>query len=289
MPEYLRKLILGDFWKHTELLTGGSFGGVLGGSFFRRIFRSLKDPAVNPVRRKVSDQISADNLNRFIFSLLVNDLLIRNQYYGIWRSISYLKKIGGLRFRKFNLYQYRSILDKPLIAYQDSWNSKGEIPTYSSYCFNPLMTGGKLVTHHIACPFLELQATRRKLGFAEKKTNSGFSSILLLMTLKIIPIFNGPLRMSFDFPFSLPQISSFLPKPLWRQWIRGFSDNFGDAGWVWDFSYVFQNGLQNNHFWCRHDHDSWFREISWNPTNSASKDLFKSIYSVQEHFMPMWD
>src|SRR5690606_3273943 len=71
----------GEITKHTELYTGAS-GGVIGEAFFREIYyRSLSDSTFDPGDPKFLAQISADNLNPILFTLLVNDLLIRNQRF----------------------------------------------------------------------------------------------------------------------------------------------------------------------------------------------------------------
>lgn len=107
----------GDLIKHATLFTGAS-GGVMGEVFFREIYvQSLTDFNILPKTVKYQDQISADNLNPIIFSLLVNDLIIRNQFF-IYNNRRYLKDRGFAFENQLNI-NTKGILDKTIFAYAE--------------------------------------------------------------------------------------------------------------------------------------------------------------------------
>lgn len=228
----------GKILKHTELMTGAS-GGVLGAAFFREIYlRSQTDPAFNPLDEKYLNQISADNLNPIIFSLLVNDLLIRNQYYE-YGGRSYLKDRGYAFENQLNI-NTEGILDKPLIAYQIP-ESKGEIPLLP---VTALITndGRKLVISPQSMSFFGTSVLG-KMGVAEKKQTVDFLRFFAKHDAEKLR-FLSALRMSSTFPFITPNIQ--LPsEPIMETMDTGLSDNFGIQDGL-RFLYVFQKWISEN-------------------------------------------
>ena len=228
----------GEILKHTELLTGAS-GGVLGAAFFREIYlRSLKDPSVNPLDEKYLNQISADNLNPIIFSLLVNDLFIRNQYYE-YGGRSYLKDRGYAFENQLNI-NTEGILDKPLSAYQMP-ESKGEIPLLP---VTALITndGRKLVISPHSMSFFGTSVLG-KTGISEKKQTVDFLRFFAAHDAENLR-FLSALRMSSTFPFITPNIQ--LPsEPIMETMDTGLSDNFGIQDGL-RFLYVFQKWIAEN-------------------------------------------
>lgn len=228
----------GEILKHTELMTGAS-GGVLGAAFFREIYlRSQTDPAFNPLDEKYLNQISADNLNPIIFSLLVNDLLIRNQYYE-YGGRSYLKDRGYAFENQLNI-NTEGILDKPLIAYQIP-ESRGEIPLLP---VTALITndGRKLVISPQSMSFFGTSVLG-KMGVAEKKQTVDFLRFFAKHDAEKLR-FLSALRMSSTFPFITPNIQ--LPsEPIMETMDTGLSDNFGIQDGL-RFLYVFQKWISEN-------------------------------------------
>src|SRR5690606_13599447 len=102
-------------FKQSRMISGAS-GGVIGAAFFRELYlRSLTDSTVDVTDEKYLQQISSDNLNLIIFTFLVNDLLIRNQYFE-YNGRSYLKDRGYAFENQLNR-NTRGIMDKPLWEY----------------------------------------------------------------------------------------------------------------------------------------------------------------------------
>jgi hypothetical protein len=123
----------GKISRHTQLYTGAS-GGVLGEAFFREIYlRSQTDPDFDPLDKKYLDQISSDNLNSILFTLLVNDLLIRNQRFE-YRGYRHLKDRGFAFENQLNL-NTKGIMDKPLSDYEQP-EFDAVIPSSSSDYFS---------------------------------------------------------------------------------------------------------------------------------------------------------
>ncbi len=228
----------GEVIKHTELFTGAS-GGVLGEAFFREIYlRSLEDTTVNPMDTKYLDQISSDNLNPIIFTLLVNDLLIRNQNFH-YNGKKYLKDRGFAFENQLNL-NTEGILDKPISAYKEPEFS-GRIPLLP---VTTLITndGRKLVISPHSMSFFGT-SMQGKLGVNEKKQTIDFLRFFEEHDSKNLR-FLSALRMSATFPFVTPNIE--LPSdPVMETMDTGLSDNFGIQDAL-RFMYVFQSWIYEN-------------------------------------------
>ncbi|WP_339877713.1 patatin-like phospholipase family protein [uncultured Algoriphagus sp.] len=228
----------GEVMKHTELLTGAS-GGVLGEAFFREIYlRSLSDTSVNPMDKKYLDQISADNLNPIIFTLLVNDLLIRNQNFH-YNGRKYLKDRGYAFENQLN-QNTEGILDKPISEYKK--------PEFSaSIPLLPVTTlitndGRKLVISPNSMSFFGTSMLG-KFGDDEKKQTIDFLRFFESHDSKNLR-FLSALRMSATFPFVTPNIE--LPSdPVMETMDTGLSDNFGIQDAL-RFMYVFQSWINEN-------------------------------------------
>ncbi|MDR7129509.1 hypothetical protein J2X69_001846 [Algoriphagus sp. 4150] len=228
----------GEVLKHTELFTGAS-GGVLGEAFFREIYlRSLTDPSVNPLDEKYLDQISADNLNPIIFTLLVNDLLIRNQNFH-YNGHKYLKDRGYAFENQLNK-NTEGILEKTISAYKEP-EFTGSIPLLP---VTTLITndGRKLVISPHSMSFFGTSMLG-KLGTDEKKQTIDFLRFFEEHDSKNLRFLTA-LRMSATFPFITPNIQ--LPtQPIMETMDTGLSDNFGIQDAL-RFMFVFQSWINEN-------------------------------------------
>jgi hypothetical protein len=228
----------GNITKHTQLLTGAS-GGVIGEAFFREIYlRSISDPTIDPTDSKYLNQISADNLNPIIFSLLVNDLIIRNQYFN-YNGRKYLKDRGFAFENQLNI-NTEGVLDKPISAYAEP-EFKGLIPLLP---VTSLITndGRKLVVSPHSMSFFGTSMLG-KTGINEKKQTVDFLRFFAKHDAKNLR-FLSALRMSATFPFITPNVQ--LPSnPLMETMDTGLSDNFGIQDGL-RFLYVFQNWISKN-------------------------------------------
>ncbi|MDF2157157.1 patatin-like phospholipase family protein [Algoriphagus sp. CAU 1675] len=228
----------GEVIRHTKMMTGAS-GGVLGEAFFRELYlRSLEDPIFNPSDIKYQDQISSDNLNPIIFSLLVNDLLIRNQYFN-YNGGKYLKDRGYAFENQLNI-NTKGVMDKPLKAYKEPEFS-GKIPLMP---VTALITndGRKLIVSPHSMAYMGTSLSG-KTGKAEKKQSVDFQRFFDDQKAGEIR-FLSALRMSATFPFITPNIQ--LPSnPVMEVMDTGLSDNFGVQDAL-RFAYVFQDWIREN-------------------------------------------
>lgn len=234
----IHKVTDGKITKHTELYTGAS-GGVLGEAFFREIYlNSLTDPAVDPTNAEYLNQISADNLNSIIFTLLVNDLLIRNQRFE-YRGYSHLKD-RGFAFENQLDKNTKGILDKPLKDYKKP-EFEARIPLLP---VTTLVTndGRKLVISPHSMSYLG-SSTLGKTGVGEKKQSIDFLRFFAAHNPGNLR-FLSALRMSSTFPFITPNVE--LPSvPVMETMDTGLSDNFGIQDAL-RFLFVFQDWIAKN-------------------------------------------
>ncbi|WP_317194648.1 patatin-like phospholipase family protein [Algoriphagus lutimaris] len=228
----------GEVIQHTELFTGAS-GGVIGEAFFREIYlRSQSDSTVKPMDPKYLDQISADNLNPIIFTLLVNDLLIRNQYFE-YRGYRHLKDRGFAFENQLNL-NTEGVMDKPISAYKEPEQS-AQIPMLP---VTSLITndGRKLVISPNSMSYLGTSVLG-KSGKGEKKQSIDFVRFFHDHDPENLR-FLSALRMSATFPFITPNVQ--LPSiPEMETMDTGLADNFGIQDAL-RFIYVFQNWISEN-------------------------------------------
>lgn len=227
----------GEVTKHTELYTGAS-GGVLGEAFFREIYlRSLTDSSFDPGDPKYLAQISADNLNPILFTLLVNDLLIRNQRFE-YRGYRHLKDRGYAFENQLNI-NTEKILDKPLAAYQQP-EAEGQIPLLP---VTALVTndGRKLVISPQSMSYLGSSVMGK--SDSEKKQSIDFLRFFEAHDPGNLR-FLSALRMCATFPFITPNVE--LPSvPVMETMDTGLSDNFGIQDGL-RFLYVFQEWIAKN-------------------------------------------
>ncbi|MFD2202753.1 patatin-like phospholipase family protein [Shivajiella indica] len=227
-----------QLFKHAQLITGAS-GGVIGASYFREIYlQSITDPAINVLDSKYLDQISADNLNPIIFTLLVNDLLFRNQYF-YYNDRFYLKDRGFAFESQFNINTY-GILDKPLYSYKlPEWNS--QIPMIA---VTPLITndGRKLYISPSPMSYMCVSLERLE-GLNEKSQGVEFRRFFVKQDAENLRFLTA-LRMGATFPFITPNIQ--LPsKPQMEIMDSGLSDNFGMQDAL-KFIHVFEDWIKQN-------------------------------------------
>jgi hypothetical protein len=228
----------GQLMKHTRLMTGAS-GGMIGAAFFRELYwRSLYDHQIILNNPEYLHQISSDNLNPIIFTLLVNDLLIRTKYFS-YQGKEYLKDRGFSFENQLNI-NTKGVLNKPLYAYR--------IPEYTAQIplmpITPLITndGRKLIISATSMSYLgisygENQDTKelfRGLDFVRFFKHQDAEKLRFLTAL----------RMGATFPFITPQIN--LPsKPVIATMDAGLSDNYGMRDAL-GFLYVFKEWIAEN-------------------------------------------
>ncbi|MFC5192530.1 patatin-like phospholipase family protein [Algoriphagus aquatilis] len=234
----IHKVTHGTVTSRSALYTGAS-GGVLGEAFFRELYlRSQTDQLFDPSDSIFLDQIASDNLNPIIFTLLVNDLLIRNQKFD-YRGRGYLKD-RGFAFEDQLNKNTKGILDKPLKDYREP-EAKAQIPMMP---VTALITndGRKLVISPHSMSFLGVSAEGIS-GKAEKKQSIDFRRFFENHDPDNLR-FLSALRMSATFPFVTPNVE--LPSnPVMKTMDTGLSDNFGIQDAL-RFVYVFKDWIAQN-------------------------------------------
>jgi len=224
--------------KHTRLITGAS-GGMIGAAFFRELYlQNLTDDQIVLNNPTYLHQISSDNLNPIIFTLLVNDLLIRTKYFS-YQGKEYLKDRGFSFENQLNI-NTKGVLDKPLYAYK--------IPEYQAQIplmpITPLITndGRKLIISatpmsYLGISFGDTPLTKelfRGIDFVRFFKNQDAEKLRFLTAL----------RMGATFPFITPQIN--LPSdPVIATMDAGLSDNYGMRDAL-GFLFVFKEWIQEN-------------------------------------------
>ena len=228
----------GKLFKHTRLISGAS-GGVIGAGFYRELYlRSLTDPEIELTSYDYLRQISSDNLNPIIFTLLVNDLLIRNQYFQ-YNDRKYLKDRGYAFEAQFNT-NTNGILDKPLKDYYLP-EQQGIIPMMP---VTPLIINDarKLFISPHSMSYMGVSMERFE-GLREKSQAIDFKRFFAGHDADNLR-FISALRMGATFPFITPNIQ--LPSnPRMEIMDAGLSDNFGIQD-AMRFLYVFREWIKEN-------------------------------------------
>jgi hypothetical protein len=236
--QHLHNRTGGKIMPHTRLLSGAS-GGMMGAGFFRELYlRSLDDPDMDITSYEYLRQISSDNLNPIIFTLLVNDLLIRNQYFE-YNNRRYLQDRGYAFESQFNKNTF-GVLDKPLKDYYEP-EKKGIIPMMP---ITPLIINDarKLFISPHSMSYMGISMGRAE-GLSEKSQAIDFKRFYADHDSENLR-FISALRMGATFPFITPNIQ--LPSdPQMEIMDAGLSDNFGIQD-AMRFLYVFREWISEN-------------------------------------------
>lgn len=229
------KVTEGKLFNHSRLITGAS-GGIVGAAFFRELYlRSLNDSTLAPTDDVYLEQISSDNLNPIIFTLLVNDLLIRSQYYE-FKGRRYLKDRGYAFEQQLNL-NTKGILDKSLMDY---WQPEqdADIPMLP---ITPLVVNDarKLMVSPHSMSYMSVADHEN----GEKSQVIDFLRFFRQQDAGNLR-FISALRMGATFPFITPNIQ--LPsEPQMSTMDAGLADNFGTQDAL-KFAFVFREWISKN-------------------------------------------
>lgn len=227
------KVTEGKLFLHSRLITGAS-GGVIGAAFFRELYlRSLSDTSIDLTNEIYLEQISSDNLNPIIFTLLVNDLLIRSQYFN-YKGRQYLKDRGYAFEHQLNL-NTKGVLDKSLMDYWQP-EREGAIPMFP---VTPLVIndGRKLMISPHSMSYMSIVGTGEKtqvIDFLRFFRNQDAGNLRFISAL----------RMGATFPFITPNIQ--LPSdPQMSTMDAGLADNFGIQDAL-KFAFIFKDWIKEN-------------------------------------------
>lgn len=229
----------GRLLEKTMLITGAS-GGIVGASYYRELYlRQLQGEVVDRMDPLYLERIAMDNLNPMIFSLLVNDIFIRFQYFE-YNGNSYVKDRGYAFENQLNR-NTGLILDKRLKDYREA-EAQALVPMV---LMAPTIVndGRKLYisTHNVG--FLTTNAADYDSGLATKIRGVDFRSFFKEQGADDLR-FLSALRMSATFPYITPNIELPSEPPL-EIMDAGISDNYGIADAV-RFLYVFKDWIAEN-------------------------------------------
>ncbi len=229
----------GTLMKNSVLITGAS-GGLIGASFFRELkLRQLADKNINPYANQHRREISTDNLNPLIFSLLANDLFVgltRFEYAGNL----YLQDRGYTFERQLNQIT-GSLMDKPISAY-DSAELKALIPMT---ILTPTIVndGRKLYIASRPVSFLNTEIANFPEYASHKYSGIDFQRLFKDHGADSLR-FLSALRMCATFPYITPNTTLPTTPPI-HIMDAGISDNFGLNDAV-RFLYAYRDWIAEN-------------------------------------------
>lgn len=228
----------GRLMDQTVLITGAS-GGAVGAAYYREIaLNRQKKDSRDFQRREWNHNISKDNLNPIIFSLLVNDLALRNQYY-TYSGQKYLKDRGYSLERQLNK-NTDHILDKKLIDYRDA-ERNAEIPML---ILAPTLAldGRKLYISPSPIRYMTFDISENGNSGA-KQGGIDFISFFNSRDAKNMKFLTA-LRMNASFPYVTPNLQLPTDPPI-ETMDAGISDNFGISDAL-NFLYTFKDWISEN-------------------------------------------
>ncbi len=211
----------GALMEKSILITGAS-GGLIGASYFRELkLREKLGEKTRPYAEFHRQNISTDNLNPLIFSLLANDFFVsftKFKYNG-----NYYYRDRGYTFEEQLNQITERLMDKPIKDY-DSVELKALIPML---ILAPTIVndGRKLYIAARPVSFMNFDILSSKDYSLSKYAGIDFQSLFADQGGKDLR-FLSALRMSATFPYITPNTT--LPTdPAIKIMDAGISDNFG--------------------------------------------------------------
>lgn len=247
-------LTQGRLIDHTRLFTGAS-GGLIGAAYFRELVlqQKLKEEAFSPVvlakksetlKRSVHDPyyarlIAQDNLNPIIFTLLMNDLLVRNQTFE-YGGFTYIKDRGYAFEEQFNENTHH-LLNKTLGDYREP-EQEALIPMIM---LTPAIVndGRKLYISPQHVSYMHTRLPNEDHTHTSIIKGVDFRRLLDQQQADNLRFLTA-LRMNAAFPYVTPNVT--LPtSPAIQIMDAGMTDNFGISDAV-RFMFVFRDWI-NTH------------------------------------------
>ncbi|HEX6892465.1 MAG TPA: patatin-like phospholipase family protein [Chryseolinea sp.] len=211
----------GALMEKSILITGAS-GGLIGASYFRELkLREKLGENTRPYAEVHRENISTDNLNPLIFSLLANDFFVsftKFQYNG-----NYYYRDRGYTFEEQLNQITERMMDKPIWKY-DSAELEAIIPMM---ILAPTIVndGRKLYIASRPVSFMNYDILSSPDYFRSKYSGVDFQSLFADQGGRDLR-FLSALRMSATFPYITPNTT--LPtEPAIKIMDAGISDNFG--------------------------------------------------------------
>lgn len=209
-------ILAGRLMKHTMLMTGAS-GGAIGSAYFREM--KMRNETID--KASALENISRDNLNPIIFSLVVNDLILRNQFY-TYEGNQYLKD-RGYAFEKQLNKNTGFVLDKKITDYKQA-EYKSEVPMM---ILGPTISldGRKLYISAQPITYMNISPGGFRENILYKKSSIDFLQFFNNQNAENVSILTA-LRMNASFPYVTPNVK--LPsEPAIEIMDAGVADNYG--------------------------------------------------------------
>ncbi len=229
----------GKLFNSTMLITGAS-GGLIGASYFRELkFRDLNGETVNPYHASHRRNVSNDNLNPLIFSILANDLFVgfrkfeyQNHFYEKDRAYTFEEQLNK---------NTEFILDKTLTAYREP-EINAVIPML---IMSPTIINDARKLYISALPASYMNINDEFINFYANQKMNGVDFLELFKDQDAENLrFLSALRMSATFPYITPNTT--LPSsPAIQIMDAGITDNFGISDAV-RFMFAFKEWINEN-------------------------------------------
>lgn len=232
-------LLGGSLMDQTMLITGAS-GGIVGAAYYRELFlREKANEIESRLDGKYLSKIAMDNLNPMIFSLLVNDMFIRFQYFKYDDKV-YLKDRGYAFENQLNR-NTDFMMEKKLKDYKQ----------VESEAVSPILLlaptivndGRKLYISTQDMGFMTINGASKNRELSTKARGVDFRNFFREQRADELR-FLSALRMSATFPYITPNIELPSEPPL-EIMDAGISDNYGISDAV-RFVYVFRDWIEEN-------------------------------------------
>ncbi len=227
----------GQLMRQSALITGAS-GGAVGAAYYREMsLRKSKNKEHKYFLNQCNDNISKDILNPIIFSLLVNDLAFRNQYYN-YEGQEYLKDRGYAFERQLNK-NTDYILDKKLTDYR-AVERNADIPMMI-LAPTIALDGSRLYISPDPVRYMN-----NNLIEAESKgKHSGIDFLSFFDSRESENLkFLTAVRMNASFPYVTPNLQLPTNPPI-ETMDAGISDNYGISDAL-KFLFTFNEWIANN-------------------------------------------
>ena len=237
--QQLDSALSGQLMNQVVAFTGAS-GGMIGAAYFRELYlRKLEGSEINLGDEKYLKNISKDNLNPIIFSLLVNDIFLRKQSFE-YNGYHYSKNRGYAFENQLNK-NTGFILEKSLIDYKEP-ESKALVPMII-LAPTIINDGRKLYISPQNVSYMTL-ANEAIDGSSEYKvTGVDFLNFFESQDARNLRFLTA-LRMSATFPYITPNIR-LNSEPAIEIMDAGIADNYGISDAL-RFLYVFRDWFSRN-------------------------------------------
>jgi hypothetical protein len=229
----------GKLMDHTMLITGAS-GGLIGASYFRELkLREKIGDNVRPYSIRHRENISSDNLNPLIFSLLANDLFVG------FSKFNY----AGKQYVRDRAFTFEDQLNKNTNGLMEKSISDYKKPELASdipmLIFSPTVIndGRKLYISPLPVSYMNSDILNRPHYDEPKLSGVDFQSLFEEQDGDSLR-FLSALRMNATFPYITPNTTLPTDPPI-QIMDAGVSDNFGLADAV-RFIYSFRDWIGEN-------------------------------------------